>query len=246
MSDGERERDTPWLLARQRGEPGPSMPEERAGRYARLEALVADLPAMPAAAVPQPGWRQRALAAFDAAAQANPADDPPETAVEAATRPPPTRTGRPRWAVPAVVAAVAAVLAIVVIARGWPRGPDRTGTPSIAIAVKDGGSNRSAQPSVGDTLVVRALTPRGGELRVYDDAGIEQARCGVPGPGCRTEQSRDGITLVLAMPVQKPGSFRVVLLSSSLAGPSAGLDADVAAAVRAGFTVTTQDPIRFR
>lgn len=245
MSDGERDRDVAWLLARERSEPGPAMSDERAGRYARLETLVTDLPAMPATVAPRPDWRQRALAVIDAAAQADPTSGPPSAAVEPAETPPRARTRRSRWAIPAMVTAVAAVLAIVVIARGWPRASDQPRTPLIAIAVEAGGSTRSGQPSAGDTLVVRALAP-GGELRVYDDAGNEQARCGVAGSGCRTEQSKDGITLVLAMPVQKPGSFRVVLFSSSLAGPSAGLDADVVAAVRAGLTVSPQDPIRFR
>jgi hypothetical protein len=246
MSDGERERDAAWLLARERGEPGPEMSEERAERYAQLEALVADLPTMPAMVVPLPGWRQRAVAAINAAAQNDPGGSPTVATIEAAVSPARARTKRPRWVTPAAAAAMAAVLAIVVITRGWPREPDRPRLPLVAITVEAGGSNRSAQPNVGDTLVVRTLAPGGGELRVYDEAGTEQARCGEPGPGCRTEQSRDGITLVLTMPVRKPDSFRVVLLSSSLAGPSAGLDADVAAAVRAGITVSTQNPIRFR
>ncbi len=246
MSDGERERDAAWLLARERGEPGPEVSEARAERYAQLEALVTDLPAMPDAFIPRPGWQQRAIAAINAAAQGDPAGRSPAAMVEAVTRPPHARTKRPRWVIPAAVAAMAAALAIVVITRGWPHNPKRPHLPLVAITVEAGGSNRSAQPNVGDTLVVRTLASGGGELRVYDEAGTEQARCGGPGPGCRTEQSRDGITLVLTMPVRKPDSFRVVLLSSALAGPSAGLDADVAAAVRAGITVSTQDPIRFR
>ena len=43
--------DHAWLLARERGEPGPTIADARAGRYSQIGTLIADLPAMPAATV---------------------------------------------------------------------------------------------------------------------------------------------------------------------------------------------------
>ena len=232
MRDDERERDP-------------------AERDVRLEALLADLPVVPTTRAPRSGWQQRAAAALDAAAQA---ERPEATGAERAVHggspgASADRAKRPirsRRRVIAAGSAIAVGLAVVIIAQRWTSEAVRPGEPVIALAVESGGTSRSKQPSLGDTLVVRVRAPSAGEVRLYDSDGREQARCGGAGPGCRAESSHDEITQVLAMPVHAPGSYRVVWFASAIPGPSVGHDGDIAAAVGAGITVRTQDSPLFR
>ena len=58
MSEDERadHEDEAWLLARERGQPGPTVSEATAARYARLQALITDLPAIPPGVTSRPDW----------------------------------------------------------------------------------------------------------------------------------------------------------------------------------------------
>lgn len=55
-----------WLLARERGEPGPLISHDIAARYARLEALLARLPPTLDGIAPRRGWQARVFAEIDA------------------------------------------------------------------------------------------------------------------------------------------------------------------------------------
>lgn len=79
--------DHAWLLARERGAPGPAISEARACRYAQLATLIADLPAVPAATVQRGGWERAVLAAIDAEIDQPAVPSKP---------PPPAVTGGPR------------------------------------------------------------------------------------------------------------------------------------------------------
>jgi hypothetical protein len=237
VSDSDETEDVDWFFARERGQSGPSLSAARVSRYAQLEELMADLPETPVA--PPEGWEQRMLAALEAAA-AEPGATHATTAASLTSEPP--RPSHRRWLIPAVVAAAAAALAIVFMLPE-PASPEG---PQIAVVVKPAGSNLGAQPGVGDTLVVHATIHGEGELRIYDEAGGEQARCNAASSDCRIERVGGQITLVLSFPVRGPGALRAVLFSPALGTPPSGMDADVAAAVRANVTVTTHEPVRFR
>jgi hypothetical protein len=233
VSDNDDTEDVAWFLAREREQLGPSLSAAKVARYTQLEGLIADLPETPIA--PPEGWEQRMLAALEAAALesgAAPATTP--TASE------PPRHGRRRWVIPAAVAA--AVLAIVLVVRE-PQDPEG---PQIAIVVEPTGSNRGAQPGVGDTLVVHVTVRGGAELRIYDETGGEQARCAAPAKGCEIKRERGQTTLVLTLQVRSANTLRAVLFSPALGTPASGVESDVAAAARAHITVTTRDPVRFR
>jgi hypothetical protein len=110
------ERDHAWLLARERGEPGPTISEIRAGHYAQLETLIADLSAVPAGAVQRRNWEQDVLAVIDAEV-GRPADR--SAAPAAAVAPPPRRptatNSRRRRTVTAVAAAFAMVAGVAIV-----------------------------------------------------------------------------------------------------------------------------------
>ncbi|MBC7975164.1 MAG: hypothetical protein H7138_09280 [Myxococcales bacterium] len=235
VSGSDDTEDVAWLLARERGQAGPSLSAAKMARYTQLEGLIADLPDTPIA--PPGGWEQRMLAALEAA-------DLEPGAVQSIV---PTvselsRSRRRRWLIPVMAAAAAAMLAIVLAVRESP-GPAE---PQIAIVVEPAGSNRGTQPTVGDTLIVNATVQGAGELRIYDAAGGEQARCAAPGPGCRIEQERGQTTLILTLPIRSAITLRAVLFSPALGTPRSGVDADVVAAARANVTVTTREAVRFR
>lgn len=110
--------DQAWLLARERGQPGPAISEHRARRYAQLGRLIADLPAVPAGVVQHEGWERAVLAAIDADADqpAEPSPPRPPTATE-----PPPRDGaipakRPRTRTATTTAAVLALAASLTLA----------------------------------------------------------------------------------------------------------------------------------
>ncbi len=240
MSDRDDTEAIAWLLARERRQAEPALSAGEQARYTQIGALIAALPDTPIE--PPPGWQQRMLAALEAAAPPGAA----HAAAPAVSEPP--RRRRRRWAIPAAIAAAAAVLAIAVVVRE----PPRPEGPSIALVVEPGGSNRGAQPGVGDTLVVRATLRGDGELRIYDEGGGEQARCAAPGPGCRIARERGQTTLVLRFSVRSASTLRAVLFSPALPSRGdawqqrSGMDVDVADAVRANVTVTTREPVRFR
>lgn len=231
MSDDKRD-DAAWLLARERGQPGPAISEERVARYQRLEALVAELPATPIA--PPVGLQERMRAKLDEASG--------ELADVAATPLREHPAKHRRWVAPAAAAAAAAVALIVVLRARVPSPESPPTEPEIAIRVTPGDPNRSAptEHAVGDQLIVEVVfrNRRGGELRVYDDEGIAQKICAAPGPGCHIESADDRITLVLSMTVKRRGALQAVLFVPALGRPSAGQEADLADAERAGIKVT--------
>lgn len=247
MSEHEREDndDTAWLLARERGQRGPTVSAATTARYARLQALITDLPATPAGVPPRADWQRDVLAAIDAA-EAEPEAPSHPAPVRSIDSAPPKRTStrRRRWAAATAIFAIAAVMAIVLAVYhdrgGGPGG--RVAEPTLAFEVEPADrAHRSSDPSVGDTLIVRGVVEGPGELRVYDAAGAEQARCAVPAPDCTVDRSGTGTTLRLTMRLRVPGVLHAVLLTSPLGGPSGGMDADVRAAGRAGMAVTARE-----
>jgi hypothetical protein len=244
VSEDEREDsdDVAWLLARERGEPGPIVSAATSARYERLQALIKDLPAMPAGVPPRAGWQRDVLAAIDAGEAE--AEAPSEPAAVRAIDPPPKRTSssRRRWAAAMAIFAVAAVV-VIVLAVSRDRGPGVGGAaPTLAFEVQPvARAHRGTDASAGDTAIARGVVDGPGELRVYDAAGIEQARCAAPAPDCTVDRSGTRTTLRLTMPLQVPGTLRAILLPAPLGGPSNGMDADIGAAVRAGMAVTSRE-----
>lgn len=128
-----------WLIARERGERGPAVPEARARRYSEIGAMITGLPASPAGTADRPGWEQDVLAAIDAEAGR----------VAVAQR-------RRRAATLAACAAAAAALAIVVLVR---RDVPRDDTPR-AEAVRRDGSAGSPVVTRGEGRMTRQLVLR--------------------------------------------------------------------------------------
>ncbi|TMQ16911.1 MAG: DUF4384 domain-containing protein, partial [Deltaproteobacteria bacterium] len=123
--------DHAWLLARERGEPQRAISDARARGYARLGALVADLPPVPAGTVQRSGWEQAVLAAIDAGHDAASPTAVTETPrAEESTAPAPARSRRRRVTATAAAAALAmaAGVAIAVFLRGDRRPDVRVGT----------------------------------------------------------------------------------------------------------------------
>ena len=118
----------------------------------------------------------------------------------------------------------------------------RVAGPTVAFEVEPGNRpHRGSDPSVGDKLIVRGVVEGQGELRVYDDTGVEQARCTVPAPDCRVDRAGPRTTLRLTVMLRVRGAVRAILFAAPLDGPSQGLDADVEAAGRAGIPLTSRD-----
>jgi len=158
----ERERDdnedAAWLVARERGQPGPAVSDATAARYARLQSLITDLPALPAGVTPRAGWQQDVLASIDAA-EAEP-DAPsnlaPVPSIDSAA-PKRTSTRRRRWAAATASFAVAAVVVILLagyLDRGGPDGPAVESIVAFEVEPADR-PHRGSDPSAGDTLIVR-------------------------------------------------------------------------------------------
>lgn len=171
--------DHAWLLARERGEPGPTIPDARAGRYAQLGALLADLPAMPAGVTQRDGWEQGVLALIDADAGqlADPSRTPPATDKPLPAEP---TARRRRWrAATAAVFVMAASVAIVAFLRDR-----REEAPVIARGLD--GSN-SSTPNVEVT--------RGGHVepgRLGFDHAVQVRRSATAVP----HELRDGDTVL--------------------------------------------------
>jgi len=243
--DDEPDDEDDWLLARERGQPGPAVSDETVRRYAQLQSLIKDLPATPAGVASRVGWEQDVFAAIDKAeaeseASRNPAPGPP---VDRAT-PKRVRSRSRRWAAAAVSIGIAAVVAILLALHR-----DRGGAtvPTIAFEVQSGSRlYRGAERRVGDTLIVRGVIEGPGELRIYDAAGVEQARCSAPTPGCTVDRADQRTTIQLTMPLRALGALRAVLFAAPLGEASRGLDGDLEAARRAGIARTARDLVEVR
>jgi hypothetical protein len=239
--DDEPDDEDDWLLARERGQPGPAVSDQTVRRYAQLQSLIKDLPATPAGVASRVGWEQDVFAAIDAAeaepgAPRSPASLPPPTPAA------PQRMSRSRrWAAAAVSIAIAAgvVIAIAVYRhRGAPA------VPTLAFEIEQAHlPHRTYDTSVGDTLIVRGVVKGQGELRVYGDAGVEHARCTGPAPDCTIDRSGERTALQLTMLLRAPGALRAVLFAAPLEEASKGLDADLEAARRAGIAMATLEPV---
>ena len=242
-----------WLLARERGQPGPTVPDGTEERYAQLQSLITDLPAIPATpggVSSRVGWEQDVFAAIDAA-EAEPEAprnlSPSPVAVPVPV--PPTDPAGPkrmssrsrRWS--AVIASVA-IAAGVAIALAVYRYRGAPAVPTLAFEVELARRpHRTPDTSVGDTLIVRGVVKGQGELRVYGAAGVEDARCTGPAPGCAVDRSGERTELQLTMLLHVPGAVRAVLFAAPLGEASRGLDADLEAARHAGIAIATLEPV---
>jgi hypothetical protein len=141
-----------------------------------------------------------------------------------------TSAGR-RWAAATAGIAMVAAAASVVM---WPR------TPALAVLVFEDGPTDQVNRGPGDKRGVRGELDGPGELRVYDAAGVEQARCSETGPDCSIDRSGKRTTLRLTISPRGPGLLHAVLFTSPL-GSSGGWARDLEAAERAGIAVITRD-----
>jgi hypothetical protein len=62
----ENDKEIAWLLACERGQPGPEVSDATAARYAQLKLLIATLPTTPADVAAGGGWQRRVLDAIEA------------------------------------------------------------------------------------------------------------------------------------------------------------------------------------
>lgn len=243
----DRHDDEAWLLARERGESGPAISEAGAARYARLGALIAELPAAPAGIAQRTDWQRQVLATIDAELDA-------ERAAGNAREQPITR--RRRWPTAMIAAAASLVIVVGILAsrRLW-RGhvPVVPGDYVVDVTVESRGStghgsgpDRGTDAAVGDQLVIRGAAPQDAELRVYDDAGVELARCASPGPDCSIERSGPQTVVRLTLAPRVRGVLRPVLFAPPTHQTSSGYDSDVAAAEAAGTQVIVHAPVHVR
>lgn len=217
-TSGERPRDpeVAWLLARERGQAAAAPSGELERAHDRLAAALAALPAVPS----EPGWQDRILARVDGAT--------PDGVVPLRPRRP--RTGR--W----VAVAAPALAAAAAVALWLGRDPRRADPDLLSVTVRAGEApRRGGDPAtVGDVL--EASAPAGAELRVYRGDHALVVRC----PGAAT-CSTSATAVQVAWPLNAPGRYRAVALSGSAVpavSTSGDLDADLAAAARAGVRVT--------
>jgi hypothetical protein len=230
VSDGRREDDdVAWLLARANGQARPSISETSASRYEKLEGLLGDLPPTPAGATPTEGWQDRVLAAIDA-----------EEAGRAASR--------RRWIALLVPLGVATAGAAVIGGSLWLRAePPRAiaKAPVLDVHIEVAGARLPgvASAMVGDSMVVRGAVDGAGELRVYDGADAELARCAAPAAECRVTRSGASTALELTTVLRVHGAFHAVLFAPPLPGPSAGLERDLEAARRANLDIMRAAPV---
>lgn len=234
MSEGRREDDdVAWLLARANGQARPRISDTSASRYEKLEGLLGDLPPTPAGATPTEGWQDRVLAAIDA-----------EEAGRAASR--------RRWIAWLIPLGVATAGAAAIGGSLWLRAePPRAIAiaPVLDVHIEAAGARLPAvSPAmVGDAMVVRGAVDGVGELRVYDDAGVELVRCAATGGAsaadCRVTHPDARTRLELTMTLRVRGSFHAVLFAPPLPGPSAGRDRDLEAARRASVDVVPAAPV---
>jgi len=215
--DGREDDDVAWLLARAKGQPGPSISPARAARYEKLEAMLAELPVTPGASTPSEGWQDRVLAAIDA-----------EEAREATGGNLVRFVRRRAWLVGIVGVAAAAVAAFWLL-RPRPDGPQ------IRTVVERSAANLGAMgpAMVGDTLVVSATVDEPAELRVYDEAHKEAARCATTTGDCASRPSGSHTEIELRVRLASRGVYTVLVFSPPLGGAPEGLDVDVVNATKA-------------
>ena len=241
MSERREDDDVAWLLARAKGEPGPSISPARAARYEKLEALIAELPAKPGEAAPPPDWQERVLAAVDA--------EEASKAHAAATGAGVVRILRHRtaWLVGIVGAAAAAALVWAIVSPG-DAPPAIARGPLIRTAIEPAASNLGAMGPVlvGDTLVVSASVDGPGELRVYDDERREAGRCAAATQDCAFGQVGARTQMQLRVRLERRGVYTSLVFAPPLGGPPEGLDLDVARAAKAQIaTARAQtDPVQ--
>jgi hypothetical protein len=265
VSEQEREdrADAAWLLARERGQPGPAVSDATAARYARLQSLISDLPETPDGVTAAKAWQQKVFAAIDAveaeldapgnvaplqslarASDRLPAQSPTQS-IDRTTQQRRSARSR-RWvAAAAISSAAVSVVLLLVVFRYRGRGPDESmAEPRITSEIEPASTaHRTSDPSVGDKLIVRGVIAGPGELRVYNDAGVEQARCAAPAPDCTVERSGQHTTLRLTVLLRAPGALRAILFGAPLGSRSQGMDADLEAAASAGLSVTPLEPV---
>jgi hypothetical protein len=158
------EDDHAWLLARERGKPGPAISEVRARHYAQLDTLISGLPALPAGTVRRDGWQQAVLAAIDAEIgepAAAHGTSPPGVTLEPRAKGPPAKPGH-RRRVASVAAAVCVMAAMIAIVGFMLR--DRGEVP-VRTSALDVGTEQPGGPG---------SPPRGAEVT----RGIQEGRLG--------------------------------------------------------------------
>lgn len=122
----DNEDDQEWLLARERGEPGPTVSDARARHYMQLRTLIKELPALPGGTVRRPDWEQDVLAAIDGelGAPGHRSEPPPAARID---RPLPQRQAAMRThrrrAAAAAFAMLAGVVLVVVLQREHGKSP---------------------------------------------------------------------------------------------------------------------------
>lgn len=248
MSESQREddEDAAWLLARAKGQPGPAIPPERAARYEKIEALLAELPATAGGSAPREGWQDRVFAAIAAKTSAGP-DAQPASSSSAAPAdgviplvPRLSRRRRRQVIASAIALAMAAAGAAIYLVARPPSG-DHTVIAAAAIHVDvEPGSGavryRGTDARVNDTLNIRATAVGPGELRVYDDRGTEVARCSLQETGCSVERAGAKTMLRLTMSPRTLGTYQILLFTPPLGGPAATADDAMLSATRAQVT----------
>jgi hypothetical protein len=139
--------------------------------------------------------------------------------------------------------AATAILAVTATAaiKHFVRRPSEPVFAAVAFDIERAAARGSGTSVVGEPIAIRAVVDAPGELRVYDDAGAEQARCAVAGPDCRIDRVGSRTTLRLTMKIGGPGDLHAVLFSAPVAGSAGGIDVDVEAALKAGVEVATRD-----
>lgn len=242
--DPKGDEEEAWLVARERGQPGPTVSDATAARHAQLTSLLKDLPAAPGGATLDTDWQQGVFAAIDAA-EAKPGAPSQATPVPSVASATPGRT-RPRsrrWMASAAVFAMAAVVTVtLVVYRYSGRGARPATEPLLAFEVEPANRpHRGSDPSIGDKLIVRGELDGAGELRVYDDTGAELVRCTVPTPDCSVGRSGNRTTLQLTMVLRAPGALRAILFFAPLGGPPGSINGDLEAATRARIAFTHHD-----
>jgi hypothetical protein len=240
MNSGRDEDDEDrWLVAHERGEPGPAIPDATIAKYAELQSLLEELPVVPAGASPRPGWQQSVLDAIDRgdveqvlaapSSQVRPIDSAPRKRLN-------------KQLAVITVSALLVAAGIIIIVRSRPH--ESVLRPELAInALAAGQPAHLGQDELiaGSRAVVRGAIQGPGELRVYGADDLELTRCTATGPDCIVKRTGERTELRAEILLPAPGPLHVVLLSAPLPGPSGGRALDRDSADRAGIHYTSID-----